>query len=122
MTEESVLFKLDENLPGSLVDALTSAGHDAVSVVSQELQGAPDTRVADVCRRENRALVTIDKGFADIRAYPPSEYPGIIVLRLDHQDVASLRATIHRVLRLIPDHPVDKTLWIVEEKKVRFRR
>ena len=117
-----MLFELDENLPGSLVKAFISAGHDAVSVVSEDLQGAPDTRVADVCREERRALVTIDKGFADIRAYPPADYPGIIVLRLGRQDVPYLRATIHRVLRLVPDHPVDKTLWIVEDEKVRFRR
>ena len=117
-----MLFKLDENLPDSLVAAFTSAGHDAMSVVSQDLQGASDATVADVCREEDRALVTIDKGFADIRAYPPAEYPGIIVLRLDRQDIAYLRATIRRVLRLVPVHTINRTLWIVEDEKVRFRR
>ncbi len=60
-----MLFKLDENLPASLVAPFASAGHDAVSAVDQDLQGAQDTTLSDVCRDEARALVTIDKGFAD---------------------------------------------------------
>ena len=117
-----MLFKLDENLPSSLVSVFASADHDAISVVAQALQGASDAELAEVCRRENRVLVTLDKGFADIRAYPPAEHSGIIVLRLEHQDVPYIRATIGRVLRLMADHPVENTLWIVEDDRVRFRR
>lgn len=80
-------FKLDENLPASLVTLFTVAGHDAVSASAQDLQGAPDATISEACRSEERALVTLDVGFADIRAYPPSDYAGIIVLRLRHQDV-----------------------------------
>ena len=69
----------------------------------------------------NAALVTLDVGFGDIRAYPPQEHPGIIVLRLRHQDVPYMRATIARVLRLVEKRPVAKTLWIVEHDRVRFR-
>jgi predicted nuclease of predicted toxin-antitoxin system len=117
-----VLFKLDENLPSSLVSVFESADHDAVSAVAQDLQGASDTTLAEVCRREGRVLVTLDAGFADIRAYPPAEYSGIVVLRLEHQDVPYIRATIGRVLRMMVDHPLDRILWIVEDDRVRFRR
>jgi predicted nuclease of predicted toxin-antitoxin system len=77
--------------------------------------------VADVCQEEERVLVTVDIGFADIRAYPPSEHPGIVVLRLRNHAIPHLRATIDRVLRLIADEPVANKLWIVEENRVRFR-
>ena len=115
-------FKLDENLPASLVTVFSDAGHDAVSTVAQNLQGAPDETIASVCRDEQRTLVTLDVGFGDIRAYPPQEYSGIIVLRLKHQDVPYMKATTGRVLRLVKDRPVAKTLWIVEHDRVRFRR
>jgi predicted nuclease of predicted toxin-antitoxin system len=115
-------FKLDENLPASLVALFTDAGHDAVSTVAQDLQGEPDATIAAVCRDEQRALVTLDVGFGDIRAYPPQEYPGIIVLRSKHQDVPHLKVTIARVLRLVKERPVVKTLWIVEHDRVRYRR
>ena len=114
-------FKLDENLPASLVSVFSAAGHDAVSVIAQDLQGAPDATIAEVCRAEQRALVTLDVGFADIRLYPPRESPGIIVLRLRHQDVPYVKATIARVLRLVRERPVAKALWIVEHDRVRFR-
>ena len=78
-------FKLDENLPIELADLFSKAGHDAVTVLDQDLGGARDPDLASVCRREGRAIVTFDKDFADIRTYPPSTYPGFVVLRLDSQ-------------------------------------
>ena len=75
-------FKLDENLPGSLVATLENAGHDAATVTEQGLQGKPDERVASVCRAEDRILLTLDSGFADIRVYPPTDHPGIVVFRV----------------------------------------
>jgi len=116
-----VKFKLDENLPASLVDTFKASGHDAISTTSQGLQGEEDPTIAVVCREEGRALVTLDTGFADIRAYPPAEYPGIVVLRLRHQAVSHIGEMITRVLRLVADRPLEKTLWIVDEQKVRFR-
>jgi len=117
-----MLFKLDENLPASLVGVFEAAGHDAISVPGQELQGESDTTIASVCRDEGRALVTLDTGFADIRAYPPEEHPGIVVLRLRDQAVPYIRAVIDRVLRLSADNPMENALWIVEDERVRFRR
>ena len=79
-------FKLDENLPSELASLFRTAGHDALSVLDQRLGGAPDERVAAVCRSEARVLVTLDLDFADIRTYPPMESAGIVILRLRHQD------------------------------------
>ena len=114
-------FKLDENLPASLISAFEESGHEAIAATAQGLQGAADPKIAEVCRQEQRVLVTLDIGFADIRAYPPAEHSGIVVLRLRDQTIPYIRATISRVLRLLTDRPVAKTLWIVEDDKVRFR-
>ncbi len=65
-------FKLDENLSPALAEKLTSAGHDAHSVIEQSLGGRPDSQVIEVCMREGRALITLDLDFANIQAYPPS--------------------------------------------------
>ena len=79
-------FKVDENLPTEAAELLASAGYDAVTVGDQRMVGQPDTNVAAVCRREGRAIVTLDLDFADIRVYPPSDCAGIIVLRLARLD------------------------------------
>ena len=74
-------FKVDENLPAEAAEILRTAGHDAMTVFDQELTGAPDPQVAAVCQSEQRAIVTLDLDFSDIRTYPPIDFPGIIVLR-----------------------------------------
>ena len=81
-------FKLDENIPLELGELLRVAGHDAVTVLDQGHAGFVDRDVAAVCRREGRIVITFDTGFADIRHYPPSAYPGIVVLRLNNQSLA----------------------------------
>lgn len=71
-------FKIDENLPVDLTDLLRSAGHDALSVFDQNLVGEKDPRILEVCRKEKRALVTLDLDFSDIRTYPPQQHYGLI--------------------------------------------
>lgn len=45
-------FKVDENLPAEFAAVLTAAGHDACTVVEQQLSGHPDPIVAAACRSE----------------------------------------------------------------------
>jgi predicted nuclease of predicted toxin-antitoxin system len=56
-----VKFKLDENLSRRAADLIRAAGHDAVTVASQGLRGAADETLFEVCMRESRALVTLDR-------------------------------------------------------------
>ena len=64
-----------------VADLLRQAGHDGTNPVEQYLDGEADADVAVICRREGRALVTLDKGFNDPLAYPPEQLSGRIVLR-----------------------------------------
>ena len=113
-------FKLDENLSASLAQVFSAAGHDAHSVVQQALGGQPDPRVIDVCKREGRALVTLDLDFSNIQAYPPSAFAGIVVLRLASQGHAAVESAIHRMLTVLPQEPLVGMLWIVEERRIRI--
>ena len=79
-------FKIDENLPAEAADLLQGAGYDATTVRRQGLSGAVDSRVLSACQLEDRILVTLDTGLADIRVYPPEQLPGLVVLRLKRQD------------------------------------
>ena len=114
-------FKVDENLPGDVVAMLAAAGHDAVTVLDQGMGGQPDVNISSVIVREGRALVTLDLDFADIRTYPPGQYPGLLVLRVDRQDKASVLGCLARVLPMLVHEPVNGRLWIVGEKSVRMR-
>jgi predicted nuclease of predicted toxin-antitoxin system len=114
-------FKIDENLHPDLVPYLRSHGHDAVTVRDEGLHGVRDATLADACRAEGRALVTLDVDFADIRAYPPQEYSGLIVPRIARQDKASLLEAVKRIVPLFEREPLGRHLWVVDERSVRIR-
>lgn len=114
-------FKVDENLPLEAAEALRQAGHDAATVLEQMYGGSPDAQLADLCQREGRILVTLDMDFADIRAYPPAEFPGLIVLRLRQQDKPHALEVLTRLIKLLGQEQLDRQLWIVDEKRVRIR-
>ena len=114
-------FKVDENLPLEIGARLVDAGHDATTVTEQDLVGEPDDRLAEVCKRERRALVTLDLDFADIRTYPPREHAGIIVLRVGRQDKSYVLAVFELVLPYLDREPLTRQLWIVDESGVRMR-
>jgi len=74
-------FKLDENLPLEIADVFRDAGHEIDSVHDEGLTGASDEKIVAAVQIEGQILLTMDKGIADIRRFPPSEYPGIVVFR-----------------------------------------
>ena len=114
-------FKLDEHLPLEVKDLLEQHKHDAITVVEEGMSGSIDPDVAQVCRNEARALFTFDLDFSDIRAYPPEDYHGIVVLRPAIQSITTLLRLTTRILRLLEQDPLKGHLWIVEDNQVRIR-
>jgi predicted nuclease of predicted toxin-antitoxin system len=114
-------FKIDENLPIDIAEWLRQEGHDAATVLEQQLGGEADVGIALLCQREKRALVTFDTDFADIRAYPPDQYSGLIVLRLRRQDKPHVLGLLPRLTQVLSKEPLEGHLWIVEEERVRIR-
>jgi len=114
-------LKTDENIHPSLTVRLRDSGYDATSVWDENLQGCSDPNLSSVCQTEGRILITQDIGFSDIRAYPPEEHPGFIVLRLKDQSQRSQLQVLDRLLPLFKTHPIEKRLWVVDEKRVRMR-
>lgn len=116
-----IKFKVDENLPREVTETLVAAGFDAISVVDQRLGGRPDLHVAKICRDEARAILTLDVDFADIRAYSPADYSGIVVLRLARIDKLRLVDVVRRLVPLFTQEPLSGRRWIVDESRVRVR-
>ena len=114
-------FKFDENLPSELGDLLRAEGHDTHSVLDENLRGAADPSIAKVCQAEERILITLDLDFAHIENYPPTDYPGIIVLRLARQDREIVLAIIPRILALLRTERIAQRLWIVDDSRTRIR-
>jgi predicted nuclease of predicted toxin-antitoxin system len=92
-----------------------------VTATEQQLNGSPDLRIAQACRNEHRALITLDTDFADLRVYPPRKYAGLIVLRLRSQSKPYVLQVLRRLLTTFTHEPVEGRLWIVEEDRIRIR-
>ena len=71
MTSQIVEFKLDENLPVELRDDLRALGYAADTVYDEKIAGATDEVILEHARIEGRILLTMDKGIADVRRFPP---------------------------------------------------
>jgi predicted nuclease of predicted toxin-antitoxin system len=114
-------FKIDENLPDELAQLLRDAGWDCATVVEQGLGGTDDARLAMVCEAEDRILVTFDRGFLNLRTYPPARRPGIIVLRLKRQDKIHVLDVGGRLADALRQRDLRSELWIVHEDRIRIR-
>ena len=78
-------LKIDENLPSECAEILCDGGFEADTVAHEHLTGAEDSAIAVRSQAEGRVLITLDLDFA-IRAHPPADYAGIIVLRSKRQE------------------------------------
>jgi predicted nuclease of predicted toxin-antitoxin system len=116
-----MLFKTDENLPVEAADLLRQGGHDALTVGDQQLAGHSDVDVAQVCRAEQRAIITLDLDFADIREFPPGDYAGIIVLRPSLQTIPTVLRLVGQVIATLASEPLAGHLWVVDETRIRIR-
>ena len=74
-------FKLDENLPVELVSDFVQIGHEAHTVFEEELTGAANRVILQAAHNEGHILLTLDKGIASIRDYPPELLSGIVLFR-----------------------------------------
>jgi len=114
-------FKIDENLPIEIAEMLNLAGHNAKTVNEQQLQGTKDPALIGICNKEDRILVTLDTDFCDIRAYPPEDFSGIIILRVKSQAKPHVIKIFQRIIPFIGVESIKQHLWIVEENKIRIR-
>jgi len=114
-------LKIDENLPGEGATLLRNAGFEADTVSDENLAGADDSEILRRSQVEGRVLVTLDLDFGNVRAYPPAEHAGIIVLRLKRQDKHKVLAMMSRLASTLPSRTPDGELWIVEADRIRFR-
>lgn len=100
-------FKLDENMGHACIASLKEDGHDVATVYEQGLCGRPDREVINVCKSEDRCLVTMDVEFGNPLLFDPSKYPGIALVRLPSrpserdlpQAIDSLREGVQRVIQ-----------------------
>jgi predicted nuclease of predicted toxin-antitoxin system len=117
-----VRIKVDEDLPPAVTERLREAGHDAAGVVEQEMSGLKDPGRWAAVQGEGRFLVTSDKGFGDIRAYPPGTHAGILVLRPDQDGIRPLVELTELVLERARLDDLARFVSVATPRGLRTRR
>jgi|SRR3989344_9328111 len=88
----------DENIAGAIVRYLEEAGHEVLRVTP----GTPDEKIGEIALREKRVIITHDSDFANILAFPPRKFFGIIRIRIDPPFNAVVITSLKRVFAAYP--------------------
>lgn len=115
-------IKLDENIPTSAAQPLRSAGHDVDTVVDEHLTGANDGDVLRAATTADRLVVTLDRGFGDIRAYPPGNHGGVLVLRCADQSPAAVTRDLEQLLTEVDLEELAGCIGVFRDGELRIRR
>jgi hypothetical protein len=114
-------IKLDENIGRRGVELLKLAGHDEMTVRYQNLQGARDEVLFDVCAAEDRVLITLDHDFGQVLRFPPERGSGSVILEPGGRATPqSLLDRLRDFLALAAVQSPKGALWIVEPGRVRI--
>ncbi len=115
-------IKLDENFSPSLTKVFHSSGFDAHSVLEENLCGATDKHIFEVCTQEERCLITFDTDFCNILNYPADNTAGIIVVRPNRPiSFASISDTVEKITDLLKERSPKGCLWVLEPDRLRIR-
>ena len=103
-------IKVDEDLPRAAAELLLVRKFDTATVAEQGMGGFKDAALWDAVQTEQRFLVTADKGFGDIRSYPPGTHAGILLLRPDE---AGIRPLLHLLEQVLAAYDLEHLLGAV---------
>ena len=115
-------IKIDEDLPPMFAKILREKGFDAMTVIEQQLGGYKDPALWRIVQKEERFLITADKGFADIRAYPPGTHSGVLLLRPDEDGIRPLLALLENILNNFDINAFEGKIVVAMPRGIMVRR
>ncbi|GEM_PF-6214942 len=87
---QELKFVFDSNVPGAVSDQLVKRGVDAIRCEDVGMADAHDLALLDYAAREQRTLVTADKGFSGWSAQwleQGRRHSGIFIVTRDKEDI-----------------------------------
>ena len=115
-------IKVDEDLPITVASLLREHNYQVDSVSDEGMSGWKDPALWQAVQNEARFLITADKGFADIRVYPPGTHHGVMLLRPDQDGIRPLVELLNRVLKDYELNSFSGTIAVVTPRSIRTRR
>jgi predicted nuclease of predicted toxin-antitoxin system len=117
-------FLADHCISNTIVQALRDASHEVVRLKDVLPVESPDMIVIAKAQEVDAILLSMNGDFADIVAYPPKNYKGIVALQMrNHAEVLNhLMVRLIGYLKVRPamEHYRGKLL-VVEVNRIRIR-
>ncbi len=106
------------------MDALRAAGHEVLRLKEYMPTESPDLSVIAKAQGLQAILLSLNGDFADIVAYPPGQFGGIVALQVrDHPEITSV--ILDRLLAYLATHPRQEEyrgkLLLVRPHRLRIR-
>jgi predicted nuclease of predicted toxin-antitoxin system len=115
-------LKLDENLPESLLTALSALGHDVDNVRLEGLVGQSDPNIWEAAQAEGRFLITQDLDFSDVRQFKPGTHHGLMLVRLRVPGRWALATRIAEAFRSVEAGSWSSCFVLLTDAKLRIHR
>jgi len=121
----SLRFFSDQCVPAEITDTLRRHGHQ-VTLLREVLPiRSLDPAVIAKAQELGAILLSLNGDFADIVAYPPTNYLGILAVQL-HNHPEIIPPLMERLVAFLDGHPAQEfyhsKLYIVEVHRVRIRQ
>jgi len=120
----SLRFFADHCVPTSIIQGLQDAGHEVLRLRDYLPADSPDGLVISKAQELDCILISLNGDFADILAYPPARYKGILALQMRNhpETVPQLLERLNAYLSAHDDmgHYVGK-LMVIETHRIRSR-
>jgi predicted nuclease of predicted toxin-antitoxin system len=111
----------DHCVYATTIRLLRSRGH-AVTQLRELIQpSTPDEQVLQLAVQRDLVLLTNDKGFGDITAYPPQEHQGVILLKITAETEPEVHHVLLRLLQERTREELRHRLVVVDRRKYRVR-
>lgn len=114
---------IDEDLPRSLAQTLSSLNFIVFDIRDHGLRGKSDDVIFSFAQRHKAILFTADLGFSNLLSFPPGMHAGIVILRFPNElSVTELLKQTKTLLSRLDKKDFVDNLIIVSPGKIRIRR
>ncbi len=120
----SLRFLSDQCVPMEITDTLKQHGHEAMLLREVLPIRSPDPVVIAKAQELGAILLSLNGDFADIVAYPPSNFGGIVAIQLQNhpETIPSLMERLPGFLSANPDQTFCRgKLFTIEPRRIRIR-
>ena len=115
-------IKVDEDLPQAVATLLKASGYECSTVLEQGLGGTKGPELWQEVDSKKLFLITADKGFGDVRTFPPGTHAGILLLRPDDDGIPPTLALIEQVLASENLEALQSAVSVATPRGIRVRR